>query len=539
MALSLLKMSFSAAVLILAIVVVRAFAIHRLPKNTFLVLWGVVLCRLLIPFSVPLPLNIYTNIGRLDGALLKTTTIPGVFATGEPTYRIANLPNMANAVPAKTTGVFVLSLEVIWLMGLLACALYFLVMHLRCSKVYRTSLPLDNDFVQQWLREHETWCTVQIRQSDVTTAPLTYGIWRPVVLLPKITDWEDEARLRYILAHEFVHIKRFDILFKWLLVAALCVHWFNPLVWIMYILANRDMELSCDEIVVRTYGETTKSAYALTLIALEEKRSGLTPSYASFSKNTMEERIVAIMKLKKPSLLAILTALILIAGAATVFVRPTISDRQPTGHGNNPILDLVTVSGKQELTPKILEQFNNLGVQHTLRFAPEYNRDGKFASWDEVLLYLYKSGYSNGGAMKAENVEENVHNLFGDKAKFSHQSTEHFTFDGKCYVPTGIMYTGESAYQVVSLNVNPDISFYEAKLIQFDYDTTVANSNNPNSTANAHRLGDKGTGNIERIAHLIWSQKTDDLIPCRTIDMSFFIDRDTGQATFDSINFDA
>ncbi len=99
-------------------------------------------------------------------------------------------------------------LVVIWLMGLLACALYFLVMHLRCSKVYRTSLPLENDFVRQWLREHRTWRTVQIRQSDVITAPLTYGIWRPMVLMPKMTDWEDIDCLRYILAHEFVHIKR-------------------------------------------------------------------------------------------------------------------------------------------------------------------------------------------------------------------------------------------------------------------------------------------------------------------------------------------
>ena len=331
MVLSLLKMSLSAAVLILVIVAVRAVAIHGLPKNTFLVLWGVALGRLLIPFSLPLPLNIYTNVGRLDGALLKTTTIPDVLAISEPTYRIANLPNMANLVPAETIGFSVSPLVVIWLMGLLACALYFLVMHLCCSKVYRTSLPLDSDFVRQWLREHRTWRTVQIRQSDVITAPLTYGIWRPMVLMPKMTDWEDIDCLRYILAHEFVHIKRFDILFKWLLAAALCVHWFNPLVWIMYILANRDLELSCDEIVVRTYGETTKSAYALTLIALEEKRSSLTPLCAGFSKNPMEERIVAIMKLKKPSIFAILTAVILVVGAASVFVRPTISDREPTG----------------------------------------------------------------------------------------------------------------------------------------------------------------------------------------------------------------
>lgn len=540
MVLSLLKMNLSATVLILAIVAVRAVTIHRLPKNTFLVLWGVALGRLLIPFSLPLPLNIYTNVRRLDGALLKTTTIPDVLAISEPTYRIANLPNMANLVPAETIGFSVSPLVVIWLMGLLACALYFLVMHLRCSKVYRTSLPLDSDFVRQWLREHRTWRTVQIRQSDVITAPLTYGIWRPMVLMPKMTDWEDIDCLRYILAHEFVHIKRFDILFKWLLAAALCVHWFNPLVWIMYILANRDLELSCDEIVVRIYGETTKSAYALTLIALEEKRSSLTPLCAGFSKNPMEERIVAIMKLKKPSIFAILTAVILVVGAASVFVRPTISDREPTGQGTNQILDLVTVAGNQELTPEILEKFNNLGMQHTLRFAPEYTQDGKFvSSWDEVLLYLYKSGYSNGGAMKAENVEENVHNLFGNKAKFSHQSTEHFTFDGKRYVPTGIMYTGESAYQVVSLNANPETLFYKAKLLQFDYDTTVANHNNPNSTANARQLGDKGIDNIERIAQLIRSRKTDDLIPCRTIDISFFIDRDNGQVTFDSISFTA
>ena len=542
MVLSLLKMSISAAVLILVIVAGRAVAIHRLPKKTFLVLWRVALGRLLIPFSLPLPLHIYTNVGWLDDTLLTTpaTTTPSAFTSGEPTYCITNLPNMVNLVPAKTTAFSVSPLVVIWLMGLLACALYFLVMHLRCSKVYRTSLPLENDFVRQWLREHRTWRTVQIRQSDLTTAPLTYGIWRPVVLLPKITDWEDIDCLRYILAHEFVHIKRLDILFKWLLAAALCVHWFNPLVWIMYILANRDLELSCDEIVVRTYGEQTKSAYALTLIALEERRSGLIPLCASFSKNPMEERIVAIMKLKKPSIFAILTAVILVVGAASVFVRPTISDQELTGQGTNSMLDLITVAGKQELTSEILEQFNDLGVQHTLRFAPEYTQDGKFvSSWDEVLLYLYKSGYSRGGAMRVDDIEKIIYNLFGTKATFSHQSTDHFVLDGERYIPKGIAYTGESAYQVVLLNANPDAVFYEAKLLQFDYDTTVANTNNPNSTANAHRLGDKGTGNIERIAQLIRSQQTDDLIPCRAIDISFFIDRDTGQVTFDSISFTA
>jgi beta-lactamase regulating signal transducer with metallopeptidase domain len=132
---------------------------------------------------------------------------------------------------------------------LLACALFFLVTHLRCRKVYKTALPVDNEFMRQWLSEHPTKRRVQIRQSDKIATPLTYGVFRPVILLPKTTDWTDETRLRYILTHEFTHIRRFDTLTKLALAAAVCVHWFNPLVWVMYILANRDNELSCDETV--------------------------------------------------------------------------------------------------------------------------------------------------------------------------------------------------------------------------------------------------------------------------------------------------
>jgi beta-lactamase regulating signal transducer with metallopeptidase domain len=112
---------------------------------------------------------------------------------------------------------------------------------------------------------------------DTIAVPLTYGIWRPVILLPKIISSKDEWRLKYILAHELVHIKRFDTLRKWLLAAALCIHWFNPLVWAMYVLANRDIELACDEAVVRAFGQTSRSQYALALIGMEEAKIGLAP----------------------------------------------------------------------------------------------------------------------------------------------------------------------------------------------------------------------------------------------------------------------
>ena len=131
--------------------------------------------------------------------------------------------------------------------------------------------------------------------------------------------------MQYVLTHEYVHIRRFDSITKLVLIVVLCVHWFNPLVWAMYILANRDIELSCDEAVIRLFGEDTKAAYARTLIGMEETRSGLTPLCNNFSKNAIEERITAIMKIRKVSMLSLVLALALVVGVTTGFATSAAS----------------------------------------------------------------------------------------------------------------------------------------------------------------------------------------------------------------------
>ncbi len=316
-----LKMSLSATVLILAIVIIRALALHRLPKITFLVLWAVALCRLLIPFSVPSIFSIYTfaNMLKTRFSTIETTV------TGMTPISIGTAANTINTSLTKTASINISPLMVVWFIGLSACALFFLVTHLRWCREYKTALPVDNEFVRDWHRSHPTRRKVKIRQSDRIATPLAYGLFRPVILLPKGTDWTNEKHLEYILIHELVHIRRFDTFIKLLLVAAVCVHWFNPLVWIMYVLANRDIELSCDETVIRTYGEKIKSAYALTLIGLEEKKSGLAPLVNNFSKYSTEERIEAIMKAKKMSLMGIILALALVIGTTTVFATSAAS----------------------------------------------------------------------------------------------------------------------------------------------------------------------------------------------------------------------
>lgn len=315
-----LQMSLSASALIVAVVIIRALTLHKLPKKTFLVLWGVVVCRLLMPFSIPSRFSFYTGIDTAKRIFAEEAAIPSS-PVGMMTVR-PNMVDMSSAGEPIEAGVSAASIspfEIVWLAGMFVCALFFITAYIKCRREFKTSLPVENAFITLWLREHSLKRPVQIRQSDRIKAPLTYGVFRPVILLPRKIDWTDETKLRYILTHEFTHIRRFDTLTKLVLTAAVCLHWFNPLVWAMYGLANRDIELSCDETVVRTFGETMKSTYALTLIGLEEKKSRLTPLANNFSKYAIEERIHAIMKMKKSSLAGIILALALIVGTVTVF----------------------------------------------------------------------------------------------------------------------------------------------------------------------------------------------------------------------------
>lgn len=313
---SLLQMSIAGAVMILAIVVIRALAVNRLPKKTFLALWGVVLLRLFIPFSLPSVVSIYSLMGwqRTSAGITENGTgggFAGLFLGNEAT-RIAQ--ESASALPL---GISIW--KIIWIAGMLICALVFITAYIRCFREFQMSLPVDNDMSQSWLKEHKLRRTISIRQSDRISSPLTFGVLHPVILMPKKTDWENEDELKYVLEHEFVHIKRFDILFKLALIAAVCLHWFNPFVWIMYVLANRDIELCCDETVVCRFGRETRASYARVLISMEETKSGFVPLCSHFSKNAIEEGITAIMKTKKTTIISLVVALVLVVGIVAIF----------------------------------------------------------------------------------------------------------------------------------------------------------------------------------------------------------------------------
>lgn len=314
---SLLQMSFLGTVIILLIVVLRAVLINRLPKKTFLILWWIALIRLLVPFSIKSVTSIYSLLQSIYSDINPVRTAQTT--TFLPIH--GNMPEIANglseAMVQRTESISILS--VIWLAGLLLCFGFFAVSYIKCYREFRFSLPVENDILEAWKEKHPLKRSLSIRQIETIAAPLSYGVIRPVILMPKNTEWKNIYQLRYVLEHEYVHIRRLDMLTKLIMIAAVCIHWFNPLVWVMYILFNRDLELSCDETVVRRFGMDIKSVYATALISMEEKKSGLTPLCNSFSKNAIEERIRAIMKIKKTSKFAVMISAVLVIGVTGGF----------------------------------------------------------------------------------------------------------------------------------------------------------------------------------------------------------------------------
>lgn len=322
--LTLYGMSFYGAILITVIILIRSLAVNRLPKKVFLFLWAAALARLLLPFRFSSPTSIWHTVGRLlpqtmtvSNNILQTAQLsPAAPPAVQP--ETALLPDFTGDA-AGTLSSMLSPAMLFWLAGFSLLALYLVITHLRSRQIYCCSLPLEQQYIQKWIQECRLRRPVQVRCSDRIESPLTYGILWPVILLPKNTDWEDEHKLGFILTHEMAHVRRFDALTKWLLAAALCVHWFNPFVWAMYVLAGRDLELSCDESVLRRYGPDAKAPYALALVSLEERRSRPAPLISSFSKNALKERITAIMTARTITPAAALSAMLITALTVGVF----------------------------------------------------------------------------------------------------------------------------------------------------------------------------------------------------------------------------
>lgn len=311
---SILDMSVSAGILILATAILRALAINKLPQKVFVTLWGIASIRLLVPFSFSSPFGISDLWSSFqDASAINPTIAPPIFQNAGLSESNSSIGNITNAS-------LIDPIIYVWMIGITVLSIFFLISFISSYKRLRLALPLKgNAFISEWIALHKIHRKVQVLISDRINTPVTYGLWRPKIIFPKYMDLSNRQQIEYILAHELIHIQRLDILWKVFSIAVLCIHWFNPIVWVMYILFNRDIEIACDEKVVSLFGKNNKSDYAMTLINFAEQKSENAPFCYGFGKNAIKERIISVMKFNKTSIVCMIAAVLLVAGATTLF----------------------------------------------------------------------------------------------------------------------------------------------------------------------------------------------------------------------------
>ncbi len=331
--LSFIEMSVYGGIMIAAIVVIRALLISKLPKRAFVILWLAAMLRLMLPFELPFAGSVYTLAGLFhqdetaEEPVFEDITVQsgdGISWYYYDGYR--QYPRVESSTEPSSeadSGIGLPWIEIAYFTVAAALAGYFGISYVKNIKKFRSSLPISDEYISRRRMDLGIPEKIRIRQSDEISAPLTYGVFRPVILLPRlIIDGKDSDSKRrlldFALTHELTHIRRFDPAIKLLAVAVCCVHWFNPAVWLMAWLLNRDIELSCDERVVAAFGSDSRADYANALISLEEKRSGV-PFYTGFCRNAVQERITAIMKTKKIGIISALAACLVVAGTVGAF----------------------------------------------------------------------------------------------------------------------------------------------------------------------------------------------------------------------------
>ena len=296
-----LNMSIAASWLILAVVLLR-FALEKAPKWIAVLLWGVVAVRLVVPFSFESALSLIPSAETFNAHNIQYETpaissgIPAVNNAVNPVQGETFATNPAASVNPLYVWTFIVS--VIWLIGIAAMLLYAVISYVRVRQSVGESVPYEGD----------------IFLCDHVKSPFILGLVRPKIYLPSSMD---AASMEPVIAHEKAHLTRCDHWWKPVGFLILTVHWFNPLCWIAYVLLCRDIELACDEKVIRQMDLNGKKQYSTALLEFSTGRRLVTICPLAFGEVGVKERVKNVLNYKKPAFWLIVVAIIA-CGVVTV-----------------------------------------------------------------------------------------------------------------------------------------------------------------------------------------------------------------------------
>ncbi|MBQ8392185.1 MAG: transcriptional regulator [Clostridia bacterium] len=312
--LKIVNMSISASYLILAVVLLR-LALKKAPKWISVALFAVVAIRLICPFTVESVLSLIPS-GETVSPDILTNTSPGI-SSGIPAIDNSLNPVINDTFKPEVGAsvnpmqVLVLVASVIWLVGAVSLIVYALISYLRIKHRIATAVLVRRN----------------IYKSENVASPFVLGLIKPRIYLPFNTDPRDEA---YIIAHEEAHIRRRDYVWKPLGYLLLTLHWFNPFVWLGYILLCRDIESACDEKVIKELGANERADYSEALLTCSVKKRLISVCPLAFGETGVKGRIKSVLNYKKPAFWIIVIAIIAGVALAACFLTNPLSSEEPT-----------------------------------------------------------------------------------------------------------------------------------------------------------------------------------------------------------------
>lgn len=357
--LKILNMSITAGWIVLAVILLRLL-LRKAPKWTICLLWALVGVRLVLPFSIESVLSLIPS---------KETIPPEIITSPAPTIHsgIEYFNNTINPIisdtlapdPVQGTTPVVTIVGVatlVWVIGILIMLIYSAVSYLRIRRRVKVSIETEKG----------------IFICDSINTPFILGLIKPKIYLPSTISEEDT---QYVLAHEKAHLKRHDHLIKPLGFLLLSVYWFNPLLWLGYILLCRDIELACDERVIRNSSIENKKSYSTTLLSCSIQRRMISACPLAFGEVGVKQRIKNILNYKKPTFWIICVALIIsIVASVCLLTNPIEEDKVTTTNNTEKIYTIPAVNETEEYLQFQLLMLDGDPPIPYVRLYPENNR---------------------------------------------------------------------------------------------------------------------------------------------------------------------
>lgn len=375
--LKLLNLSISASWLVLAVLVLRLIS-KRSPKWVNVLLWGIVALRLVLPFSIESALSLIPSAETVSPAAVQFDPAPTI-TSGVSVIDNAVNPSLSEhfaAVPTASVNplyVWAYLAGWVWLIGLGAMLLYALVSYLRLRRRVSVSLCV---------RENIYLC-------DAISSPFILGVVKPRIYLPSGLD---EVQRQNVLSHERAHLARRDHWWKPLGFALLAVYWFNPVLWLAYALLCRDIELACDERVIRTMDESAVKTYSTVLLACSMPRKAVITCPLAFGEVGVKERVRNALHYKKPAFWVVAASVAVCVVVAVCFLTNPPMDTDAAGlvgfHREQvTYADVTDESGAQPSNVQLTAEETD--AVYALLDALQYKRLGAASAMEDCYARLY------------------------------------------------------------------------------------------------------------------------------------------------------